>query len=208
MLNFFYLNLYHSFAFAYEFVALLVSTGEWFMWVKQILKYVDDEGTILEIGFGTGVLYQELAKLGHKIIGIDESKNMINIAKSKLKSNNLLQQITRANAKNLPFSNNTFNLVLTTFPSGYIFEPVFHEELERVLAINGQFVALLGVKFSNVNFIDFIYRILFKFSQQSVDVESIENSFKYPKYKDRFDIAIDTVNYKKRQLIFLRFRKL
>lgn len=178
------------------------------MWVKQILNYVNDEGTILEIGFGTGVLYQDLAKQGHKVIGIDESQNMIKIAKSKLKSNKLLQRLTRANAKNLPFSNETFNYVLTTFPSGYTFEPVFLEELERVLTKNGLFVALLGVKFSNVNIIDFIYRMLFKINQQSVDVELIENSFKNPKYNDIFDVAIDTVNYKKRQLIFLRFRKL
>ena len=49
-------------------------------------------GTILDIGFGTGVLTQKLYNDGYIIYGIDFSEKMIEIARSKMPKAILLQQ--------------------------------------------------------------------------------------------------------------------
>lgn len=57
-------------------------------WVDIFLRAAQLESTnrleILDIGVGTGNMAQVLAQLGHKIVGIDSSLRMIDIARSKL----------------------------------------------------------------------------------------------------------------------------
>ncbi len=48
-------------------------------------------GTLLDIGFGTGVLTQKLYQDGYRITGIDFSERMIEIAQKKMPTANLIQ---------------------------------------------------------------------------------------------------------------------
>ena len=43
---------------------------------------------VLDIGCGSGDNLIEIAKLGHSVVGVDSSKKMLNLAKSKIKKLN------------------------------------------------------------------------------------------------------------------------
>lgn len=110
---------------------------------------------ILDLCCGTGDWTIALAKKitnGH-IFGIDFSKNMLNIANKKIKKLNLENKITliQADALQLPFSNNYFDIVtigyglrnLKNLDSGL-------KEIHRVLKSKGQFVCLESSQPTNV----------------------------------------------------------
>lgn len=64
---------------------------------------------ILDVATGTGAQALELAKLGHEVIGIDLSPAMLEQAKKKMKSS-LKLQFKHADATDLPFKDNSFNV--------------------------------------------------------------------------------------------------
>lgn len=62
---------------------------------KDVLNYVynivkEKTGSLLDIGFGTGVLTKRLYDEGYIITGIDFSQGMIEIAKEKMPNANLI----------------------------------------------------------------------------------------------------------------------
>lgn len=208
LFKFLYKSLYHSFAFAYNRIALLVSAGEWFDWVKQTLQFVDERSIVLEIGFGTGILFEDISKLGNKIFGIDESQNMIDITKKRIIGIDDIPKIVRGNAKNLPYSHKSFDLIIATFPSEFVFDLSFLAEIERVLTNGGLFVSLLGVSFNKSTFLDLFYKSLNYISRQKM---GIDNFKKYFKNSDKFEkLKFDLISeeYNKRLLYFLTIKKL
>ena len=207
ILRYFYNFLYHSFAWSYDLIARFVSGGEWFEWVNQILPFVTQKKNILEIGFGTGTLIREISNRGTKIFGIDESQNMIKITKNRFKPPQPAPSITRGDVVFLPFRNDSFDLILSTFPSEFIFSQEFHEELIRVLKSPGKFVALLAVSFNKRTFIDLFYRFLYKITMQSFSVDSIEKKLGLNTIIGNLKHEIITTEYKGRQLFFLIIEK-
>jgi len=79
---------------------------------KLFLKLTEfkREQTLLDVGCGTGHFSFWFYNLGLKVVGIDSSLEMLKVAKSKLKSEKI--QFLKANASNLPFSDNSFDLVV------------------------------------------------------------------------------------------------
>ncbi|WXG41171.1 MAG: class I SAM-dependent methyltransferase [Candidatus Freyarchaeum deiterrae] len=61
---------------------------------------------ILDAGCGTGMLLQKFSSK-HRVVGVDFSKEMIRIAKSKVRDSDLIQ----ADLNNLPFKDKTFSKV-------------------------------------------------------------------------------------------------
>ena len=60
--------------------------------LNTVCKTVREKmGTVLDIGFGTGVLTQKLYDDGYKITGIDFSEHMIEIAQEKMPEADLIQ---------------------------------------------------------------------------------------------------------------------
>lgn len=60
--------------------------------LNTVYKIVREKlGTILDIGFGTGILTKKLYDDGYKIIGIDFSERMIEIAQGKMPKAKLIQ---------------------------------------------------------------------------------------------------------------------
>lgn len=64
---------------------------------------------ILDVATGTGALAYELAKLGHDVIGIDLSPEMLNQAKKKL-TPKLKLTFQLADGTKLPFKDNSFDV--------------------------------------------------------------------------------------------------
>ena len=133
--TFFHL-LYHQFAWAYDWVAEIVSLGAWKNWVKSTGTYVDGPKT-LEIGFGPGHLQVALEQKGITTFGVDESSEMSRIACKRLTSLGLPANLIRGDALQLPFANLSFNQVILTFPSEYILKPETLQEIHRVLVEGG-----------------------------------------------------------------------
>lgn len=52
-----------------------------------INKNIGKEATILEVGCGAGILCNELSKYGFQVIGVDRSKQMIELANTRYKDN-------------------------------------------------------------------------------------------------------------------------
>jgi ubiquinone/menaquinone biosynthesis C-methylase UbiE len=140
-LRFFFHHLYHGLAFTYDLVAASVSLGHWNEWTRTVLPFI--AGTrILELGHGPGHLQRFLLDLGLDSAGLDESAQMGHLAKRRLRGARLPVRLTRGEAQRLPFPAETFDSLVATFPSEYIFDPRTLAEAYRVLKVGGRFIVL------------------------------------------------------------------
>lgn len=133
--------LYHQFAFTYDRVAWLVSAGSWQTWVHAVTKYLVD-GDILEIGFGPGHLLESLCKKKIVSFGLDESPQMLRIAKRRLVMHGYRPNLIRGVAQTLPFANQSISQVVMTFPSEFAFRSDTLSEIHRVLIPRGSVIIL------------------------------------------------------------------
>ena len=141
--------LYGPFAWAYEFVAWLVSFGLWAKWRKDTLGYLVP-GKALEIGFGTGALLVEMKQRGYDVCGLEPSHQMLRVTKRRFRREGISVKIVRAKADDIPFPNAYFSTILATFPSNYIFREGTLREIKRVLAVDGHVVLVgFGVVFKS-----------------------------------------------------------
>jgi len=132
--------LYHPFAFTYDLVAATVSFGKWEDWIFSIIPFI--EGTrILELGHGPGHLQRALLDRGLVSVAIDESAQMGTLAKRRLGRSG---RLARALAQSLPFADKSFDSVISTFPTEYIFNPHTLSDVNRVLRSSGRFIVLLA----------------------------------------------------------------
>ncbi|MCJ7550749.1 MAG: class I SAM-dependent methyltransferase [Anaerolineae bacterium] len=126
-------RLYHELAWGYEIVAWVVSLGRWDDWRCQVLEHVIGR-RVLEIGFGTGVVLQTAADRGMSIFGADPSPEMHRVAARRMRRSRGGAPRVRATAQLLPFADGSFDTVISTFPTGYIFDPDTLSEITRVLS--------------------------------------------------------------------------
>ncbi len=95
---------------------------------------------ILDVATGTGALAYELAKLGHSVIGIDISMEMLSQARKKC-SDNLDLYFQQADATHLPFNNNEFDATSISFglhDMPYETEINVLKEMKRVTKTDGK----------------------------------------------------------------------
>lgn len=141
--------LYHSFAWAYDIVAWLVSFGWWAQWRRDALDYLQD-GSILELGFGTGALLLTIAERGYDVVGLELSAEMHRVTTRKLKRQGVQVRRIRGSSITLPFGSGLFDNVVSTFPSNYILQKATLKEIHRVLSPAGRVVVVgLGVRFKS-----------------------------------------------------------
>ena len=142
-------SLYGPFAWAYDAVAWLVSFGNWSRWRLHALDYLKP-GSVLEIGFGTGELLLALAEAGLNVTGIELSPHMHRVTARKFSKRSLAIKRTRASAMALPFPSQSFDNLISTFPSNYILETKTLCQIQRVLNRHGRCIVLgLGVQFKS-----------------------------------------------------------
>lgn len=132
-------RLYNEFAWAYDLAAWIVSGGRWDRWRRMALDYVQAE-PVLEIGFGTGELLIEMARRGRDVIGLDLSPAMHRVTARKMRHLGLWAPQVRSRVQNLPFPDDSFSTVVSTFPAEYIVDPASLAELHRVLRPGGRLI--------------------------------------------------------------------
>jgi ubiquinone/menaquinone biosynthesis C-methylase UbiE len=144
-LRFFFKHLYTTLAWSYDFVANVSSIGQWRIWQSAGVECLPP-GRALEIGFGTGHMLTSLYENGYDAFGVDPSKQMARIAARNLARQSLPKRLVRAKAQALPFKNNEFQSILSTFPSEYIVDDLTLKEAWRVLEPGGKFIVIPGVE--------------------------------------------------------------
>ena len=172
--NWFLNLLYGRLAFFYNTVAYIVSMGDWYHWVFQIEKFLDLSDKLLEVGIGTGKLIERLDEKNFFIVGIDRSKQMLRIIRSKIQSNKI--NVCKADNLFLPFRDHSFDKVLATFPSEYAFKNQFLLDVKRVLKSNGELIILMGVVFTQKGIVNNLFRHVYWISGQTKSKENFETS--------------------------------
>jgi len=185
-MRFFFHLLYHPFAFTYDLVSTSVSFGRWKDWVYSVLPFIN--GTrILELGHGPGYLLRLLLERGMAPAAIDESPQMGRIARRRLGSS---QRLSRAMAQHLPFADKSFDTIISTFPTEYIFEQETLFEIKRCLSDGGRLV-VLPVAFPKSGFLKWLYKVTGE-SPKSTD-EIMQSRLTSPFANAGFDVVLQTV---------------
>jgi ubiquinone/menaquinone biosynthesis C-methylase UbiE len=149
---------------------------------------------ILDLGCGSGSLTLYLAKIytDWSFIGIDLSRNMLELAEEKLRKLNLPETQCRfiyANAQNLPFSKTNFDAVISFASLHHWDNPkIVIKEALRVLKNKG-LLAIFDLK-RDKNILRFKKTIPSEEMQQ-LFADSLAASYK----KDELDELIKEVNY-------------
>lgn len=170
----FYYLLYHPFAFTYDLVAWAVSFGRWKDWVFSVVPFIEGN-LILELGHGPGHLQRLLLDRGLVAVALDESTQMGRLAKRRLGPS---QKLTRGLSQSLPYASETFDCIVSTFPSEYIFAPQTLAEAKRTLRKDGRFIVLPGALPRN-QFLKWLYKVTGESPEAITDalIERFEQPF-------------------------------
>jgi 2-polyprenyl-6-hydroxyphenyl methylase / 3-demethylubiquinone-9 3-methyltransferase len=99
------------------------------------------EINVLEVGCGGGILAEEISKMGFITTGIDPSEQSLNIAVKHAKESNLKIKYERGTGENLPFQNNSFDVVFCCDVLEHVRDlPKVISEISRVLKNGGIFI--------------------------------------------------------------------
>ena len=95
----------------YEFTAKFLSLGIMPYWLSRLVKGITpkEEGIVLDLACGTGILFPKLSKRFKKVVGLDYSLPMLKEAKKKGIENTF---IVRGDALKLPFRGEVFDAVV------------------------------------------------------------------------------------------------
>lgn len=162
----FFSNLYTRFAWLYDAVAWLSSMGQWRLW-RQTAIIPFQPGFILELGHGPGHLQKELQQSGYPSMGIDPSRQMNRLAQRRLAKEGLAHDLVRAKAQSLPFKDQSFHGIVSTFPSDYILDPATLSEVHRVLSKHAPFVMIGYIVITGQALPDRFARWLYRITGQS-----------------------------------------
>ena len=160
-------------AWTYDLVAWLVSVGRWNSWVQSVANDLPGP-RILELGHGPGHLQISLLQQQKSMIGLDRSRQMGNIARRNLRSNNLQYRLVTACGQHMPFPANAFDQVVATFPTEYVFQNDTLSEISRVLQSGGAFIVLPMAWITGGNILDKAAAKLFQITGQTEDEQAIE----------------------------------
>lgn len=167
-LKLFFQLLYHQLAWTYDLVARIVSLGSWQEWVLCALPYLPGRD-ILELGHGPGHMQVELLTAGKRSFALDLSWQMNRMAFHLLKRNHLPGNIINGYAQSLPFPDASFNHIVATFPTEYIFQPETLSEARRVLRDSGTLVVIPAAILTGKGWIVRALRLIYKVTGQGPD---------------------------------------
>jgi ubiquinone/menaquinone biosynthesis C-methylase UbiE len=165
-LRWFFRYFYTTLAWSYDWVAYLVSVGQWQAWVATALQSIEGR-PVLELGHGPGHL---LLELGDRAIGVDPSPQMSRIARRRLRRAGPAGWLVRARSQRLPFRSAGFACVVTTFPTEYILEAESQRESWRVLAPGGRLIIVASAEFHGGGLADRAAGWLFRLTGQAGSV--------------------------------------
>lgn len=123
-----------------EYIQGEINTFKEKQWRKLILCEVENKNlNILDIGTGPGFFSLILSKKGHKLTGIDCSKEMIEVAKKNCENTNC--EFYVMDSHKLNFQDNTFDMIVCRNVTWTLYNPKeAYKEWTRVLKPNGKLI--------------------------------------------------------------------
>lgn len=97
----------------------------WRRRVEMLTKHIKEGDTVLELGCGTGYFTREMLQTNAKIVAIDISPDLLDVAKSTIQSENI--SFLEENAYQMTFAENTFDSVVGS-------SVLHHLEIEKAIS--------------------------------------------------------------------------
>jgi len=129
----------------YRFASTVPFAGQWRIWQRLVLPHIVGKD-VLELGCGLGDLFADMLAVGFTCRAVEHSPQMVAAARDTLRKRKLGEAtwITQESAQHLPFADASFDTVVSTFPSEYIYDPATIAEVARVLRPNGRVLVIEG----------------------------------------------------------------
>ena len=125
----------------YDRVGAVLSLGQDPRWRRFLVRRLPlDGGHVLDVATGTGLVADELVRRGFRVTGLDQSAEMLEVARRRL---NGAAALVHGHADDLPFSNGAFDHLTFTYLLRYVDDPAATlREVARVVRPGGT-VAML-----------------------------------------------------------------
>jgi demethylmenaquinone methyltransferase/2-methoxy-6-polyprenyl-1,4-benzoquinol methylase len=119
----------------YDRYARLLSFGQDPRWRAFLVSRIPPEAKrVLDVATGTGAVALELVKRGHTVVGIDQSPEMLAVARERLAG----VELHEGRAESLPFADREFDALTFTYLLRYVEDPqATLRELARVVRPGG-----------------------------------------------------------------------
>ncbi len=135
---------------------------------KHIIKsYLPTQGSVLEIGAGTGLYCVYLAQMGYNVCACDLVEKHVEILKEKSQKLNLSINACVADALKVPFEDESFDVVLLSGPIYHL-----HSKEDKQTAINE---AVRCCKKNGIVVVDYLSQIHGFIQSALVDEEFLKN---------------------------------
>jgi SAM-dependent methyltransferase len=138
----------------YRFASTVPFAGQWRAWQRLVLSRLHGHA-VLELGCGLGDLLADMTGAGYSCLAVEKSPQMVEAARETLQRRKLSEKawVIQGSVQHLPFSNASFDTVVSTFPSEYIYDPDTIAEVERVLRPGGRLIVVEGANLLPIGFL-------------------------------------------------------
>lgn len=155
--------LYNQLAWTYDAVSWVVSLGQWREWQRAALPFVRGP-RVLDLAHGPGHLLADMRRRGYVAVGLDLSPAMGWLARRHGPA-----PTVRGRGQRLPFSAETFDTVVATFPAPFILEPDTLAAIERILSAEGVLVIVPGARLTGGGAVERVIEWLYAITGQRPD---------------------------------------
>jgi ubiquinone/menaquinone biosynthesis C-methylase UbiE len=138
----------------YRFASTVPFAGQWRVWQRLVLPRLQGHD-VLEFGCGLGDLLADMAHAGYACYAVEQSPEMVQAARDTLKRHHLERQaaVIFGSAQHVPFSDEAFDTIVSTFPSEYIYDDDTIAEAARVLRPGGRLIVVEGANLLPTGFL-------------------------------------------------------
>lgn len=136
----------------YQFASTVPFAGQWRTWQRLVLSRLHGH-SVLELGCGLGDLLADMIEAGYDCRAVEISPEMLAAARSTLQQRHCgqLNWVVQGQAQRLAFEDASFDNVVSTFPSEYIYAPNTICEINRVLRPDGRLIIIVGANLLKVD---------------------------------------------------------
>lgn len=138
----------------YRFASTVPFAGQWRIWQRLVLPRIHGKD-VLELGCGLGDLLADMLAAGYSCRAVEHSPQMAAAARATLKRRNVgqVEWVIQGDAQHIPFPDTSFDTVVSTFPSEYIYDTRTIAEIARLLRPGGRLIVIEGANLLPVGFL-------------------------------------------------------